>query len=196
MKKKVSILIITIWTMIIASGCCDPEIIGSVSNTLRPQETANWCWAATTQMLAESVGITVSQCELANHSFGKTNCCNPQNPGSDCPKTNDCNTPGWPMLDYAGVKFSESSSAISWNSIKAQIYCVKKPMGYAYGTPGVVGHVVVIKGYITVGGTNYVVLNDPWGPCTGQQRLITYAEYENPAGSATHWNTWYNIQKK
>lgn len=69
-------------------------------------------------------------------------------------------------------------------------------MGFAYGTSGVVGHVVVIKGYVTVGSTSYVVLNDPWNPCVGQERLITYNEYQDPAGTATHWNTWYDIRKK
>ena len=69
-------------------------------------------------------------------------------------------------------------------------------MGYAYGTPGVVGHVVVIKGYITVAGTNYVVLNDPWAPCNGTERLLEYAFYADPAGTSTHWNTWYDIAKK
>ena len=69
-------------------------------------------------------------------------------------------------------------------------------MGYAYGTPGVVGHVVVIKGYITVAGTDYVVLNDPWSPCEGTERLLEYNSYADPAGTATHWNTWYDIAKK
>lgn len=197
MKTKLSIFTIGVMLMIYAAGCCDDvEVIGSVPNTLRPQETNNWCWAATTQMLAAHLGISVKQCDLANHRFGKTNCCNPQNPGSDCPKTNDCNTPGWLELDHAGVKFSETATALSWESLQKQIYCSKKPMGFAYGTPGVVGHVLVIKGYFTVGGTNYVVLNDPWSPCNGSERVITYAEYVNPAGSATHWNTWYNIMKK
>ncbi len=180
----------------ILCGCCTPGIIGSVPNTLRDQETNNWCWAATTQMLAQHLGLYVTQCDLANHRFSKTNCCDYQNPGSDCPKTSDCNTPGWLELDYAGVKFSESSSALSWSALKKQVYCSKKPMGYAYGTSGVVGHVLVIKGYVTVAGVDYVVLNDPWGPCVGAERLITYAEYANPAGSSTHWNTWYNIDKK
>lgn len=182
--------------MVYSCTPCKPEIIGSVYNTLRPQETANWCWAATTQMLAQHVGISVTQCSLANHRFGKTNCCNSQNAGSDCPKTNDCNTPGWLELDYAGVSFSSSATALSWDDLKKQIYCTKNPMGYAYGTPGVVGHVLVIKGYVTVGGINYLVLNDPWNPCTGSERLITYQEYADPAGSSTHWSTWYNIQKK
>ncbi|MDQ3020805.1 MAG: hypothetical protein M3R36_09580 [Bacteroidota bacterium] len=198
MKIKIifiNLLLLTI-AFIYLNGCCNPEIIGNVPNSLRPQETNNWCWAAVTQMLAQHVGVSVNQCDLANHRFGKTNCCNNQNENSSCPKTNDCNTPGWLELDFAGVKFSESSSALSWDDIKKQVFCSKKPMGYAYGTSGVVGHVVVVKGYVTVAGTDYVVLNDPWGPCSGQERLITYSEYNDPAGSSTHWNTWYNIEKK
>ncbi len=105
-------------------------------------------------MLAEYLGLSVTQCALANHSFNKTNC------------------------------------------FKSQIYCAKKPMGYAYGTPGVVGHVVVIKGYVSVGNTNYVVLNDPWSPCQGAERLLEYTSYADPPGTATHWNTWYGIAKK
>lgn len=178
------------------TGCCSPEVVGSVPNTLRDQETNNWCWAATTQMLADHFGITVKQCDLANHRFGKTNCCNPQNDGSSCPKTNDCNSPGWLELDFAGLTFSETTTALSWTNLKKQIYCKKKPMGYAYGTPNVVGHVLVVKGYITVGGTDYVILNDPWSPCVGEERLITYAEYVDPAGSKTHWRTWYDLAKK
>ena len=178
------------------SGCCNPEIAGTVPNTLRPQQTNNWCWAATTQMLAQHLGIYVTQCDLANHRFGRSDCCNNENPGSDCPKTDSCNKPGWLELDYAGVKFDEQTSARTWDQVRSQIYCSKKPMGYAYGTEGVVGHVVVIKGYITVGGTNYVILNDPWSPCSGTERLITYEEYADPAGSSTHWRTWYNIAKK
>jgi Papain-like cysteine protease AvrRpt2 len=181
---------------IFLAGCCKPEIAGTVPNTLRAQQTNNWCWAAVTQMLAQHVGNSVTQCDLANHRFGRTDCCNNQNPGSDCPKTNACNMPGWLELDFAGVTFEESSVARTWAQIRSQIYCSKKPMGYAYGTEGVVGHVVVVKGYITVGSTNYVILNDPWSPCVGSERLITYDEYADPAGSSTHWNTWFNIAKK
>jgi hypothetical protein len=178
------------------AGCCNPEVSGNVPNTLRPQQTNNWCWAAVTQMLAQHVNISVTQCDLANHRFGRTDCCNNKNEGSDCPKIDACNKPGWLELDFAGVSFDESSAARTWAELRSQLYCSKKPMGYAYGTPGVVGHVVVIKGYITLGGANYVILNDPWSPCTGAERVITYDEYADPAGSSTHWNTWYNIAQK
>lgn len=182
--------------VLLLNACCKPELIGNVPNSLKPQETNNWCWAATTQMLAAHLGVSVTQCSLANQRFGRTDCCNPQNEGASCPKTNNCNMPGWVMLDEVGVKFDETSTARSWEDMRKQIFCSKKPMGYAYGTPGVVGHVLVVKGYFTLNGTNYLVLNDPWSPCVGEERMITYEQYADPAGSATHWNTWYNIAKK
>lgn len=199
MKKKTGILTVGALAVMLAllAGCrCVPEIVSSVPNALRPQETGNWCWAATTQMLAQHFGLLSTQCDLANHRFGETDCCTPQTAGTTCPKNRDCNRPGWLELDYVGLKFKETSTALVWDSVVTQIYCKRKPMGYAYGTPGVVGHVLVVKGYVTVGGTNYVVLNDPWSPCNGSERLITYDEYADPAGSSTHWRTFYDLEKK
>lgn len=196
MKNLFVNLSLTFFALICLASCCKPEIIGNVPNTLRPQETDNWCWAATTQMLARHFDITVNQCDLANHRFDKSNCCTPENEGASCPKTDDCNSPGWLELDFAGLKFTESETALSWATLKKQIFCRKKPMGYAYGTEGVVGHVLVIKGYVTVSSTNYLVLNDPWEPCEGMERLIPYSTYENPAGSSTHWSTWHDLAKK
>lgn len=197
LTRWLAISSLAILSLVLLNGCCNPEVIGSVPNTLRTQETNNWCWAATTQMLAQHFGLSVTQCSLANHRFGKTNCCEPQTEGSSCPKTNDCNTPGWLELVFAGVTvFDESAAALSWSDVRRQVYCTGKPMGYAYGTPGVVGHVVVVKGYVSVGGTDWVVLNDPWEPCRGTERLLTYADYADPPGTATHWNTWYNIAEQ
>ena len=131
-KTKVADLFLSFGLVIfLISGCCNPEIIGNVPNVLHSQETGNWCWAATTQMLAEHFGISVNQCDLANHRFGKTNCCDPQTAGTTCPKTNDCNTPGWPELDYVGLKFTDVGTALSFDDVKKQIFCSKKPMGYA-----------------------------------------------------------------
>lgn len=198
MKKVIRLMAIplALGLPFLFSNCCKPEISGNVPSNLRSQETNNWCWAATTQMLAQHLSISVNQCDLANQRFGRTDCCDPQTAGTACPKRNECNMPGWLMLDEVGIKFNESNSALSWADLKKQIYCSKKPMGYAYGTPGVVGHVLVIKGYITLAGTNYLVLNDPWAPCTGEQRTITYDEYADPTGTSTHWRTFYNIEKK
>lgn len=196
MKLKANLLFIFMLLLFMLGGCCKPsEVIGSVNNSLRPQETNMWCWAAVTQMIANNEGITVSQCELANHRFGETNCCDPKNPGSNCPKTDDCRKPGWLELDFAGLKFTETATALPLSDIRKQIYCYKNVLGFAYGGTGI-GHVVAIKGYVNVGGTDYLVLNDPWSPCSGQERLITYEEYVDPAGDVTHWASWHTISKK
>lgn len=42
-------------------------------------------------------------------------------------------------------------------------------MGYAYGGTGI-GHVLVIKGYVTVGGTNYLVDYSCVSMCCLQQQ--------------------------
>ena len=197
MKTTAPITAFGFCSLFLLTGCCnDLATVSMLSEALRPQETNNWCWAGTTQMLAEHFGLAVTQCSLANHRFGKTNCCTPQTAGTSCPKTADCNSPGWLELDFAGLNFSETGTALSWTDLRKQIFCKKKPMGYAYGTPGVVGHVLVVKGYLSLFGTRYVVLNDPWAPCQGQVRLITYAEYVDPSGTATHWDTWFDLKKK
>jgi hypothetical protein len=115
---------------------------------------------------------------------------------AQCPKNDDCNTPGWVDLDFVGAKASETASARSWAEVKSEIFCDRATMGYAYGTPGVVGHVVVINGYQSANGTDYLQLHDPWSPCAGTVRLLSYADYVDPAGTSTHWNTWFDVQKK
>ncbi|MGB5942032.1 MAG: hypothetical protein WBG71_04065 [Leeuwenhoekiella sp.] len=197
MNNTLKILFVAMTWGTLVTSCCTPSaVIGSVNGPLRPQETNNWCWAGVTEMIAEHEGLSVNQCDLANHRFGKTNCCDYQNDGQPCPKTSDCNRPGWPELDYVGLNFTAIDNALSWSSLRKSIYCNKDVLGFGYGTPGVVGHVVTIKGYLEVSGTKYVVINDPWAPCEGQERLITYEEYQDPAGTSTHWKTWYKISKK
>lgn len=197
MKGTPPIRVFVLCWLFFLTGCCsDLSPVLVLSDPVRPQETNNWCWAGTTQMLAEHFGNAVTQCSLANHRFGKTNCCTPKTAGTPCPKTDDCNSPGWLELDFAGLKFSETGTALSWTSLRKQLFCKKKPMGYAYGTPGVVGHVVVVKGYLNLLGARWVVINDPWAPCQGQVRLITYDQYADPSGTATHWDTWYDLDKK
>jgi len=183
--------------MLLLESCCLKQgLVGSVNQIVKPQETNNWCWAAVTEMIAENEGLPIKQCDLANHRFTKTNCCDFQNSNQSCPKTNDCNSPGWLELDFAGVNFSETTSPLSFAKIKKEIFCSKNLLGFAYGTPGVVGHVVTIKGYLTISNVDYLVIGDPWSPCDGSERIITYDDYVDPTGSATHWRTWYGTSKK
>jgi hypothetical protein len=87
-----------------------------------------------------------------------------------------------------------TATPLSWADLKDQVYCRKKPMSYAYGPKtGGVGHVVVVSGYAEIAGVTWVALTDPWSPCIGANRFITYDEYSN-SGTTNHWETNYNIR--
>ena len=177
---------------LILQACCTPNAtIGAVSVALRPQETNNWCWAATTQMVTETLGHGRAQCDLANQRFGRTDCCT-----EGCPKNQACNMPGWTMYDESGFDHKASNDPLTWQKMQCQIFCHDKPMSYAYGPKsGGVGHVLVVSGYVDVGGIRYLSLNDPWSPCAGSNRLIPYDEYANSA-TVDHWQTAYDITRR
>lgn len=176
-------------SMIALSGCCQPNAtIGSASVNLRAQETNNWCWAATTQMVTEFLGHGRTQCDLANERFGRTDCCN-----GGCPKNAACNMPGWTMFNESNFNSTASATPLGWADITKEVFCRKRPMAYAYGPKtGGVGHVVVLSGYVEVGGIRYLSLNDPWSPCAGNNRLLTYDEYSN-SPTVDHWETTWAI---
>ena len=52
---------------------------------------------------------------------------------------------------------------------------------------------MVAKGYVSLAGVNYVVILDPWAPCVGDERIITYDFYDAAPGHHTHWRTYYNV---
>lgn len=175
---------------LIVAGCCPYNGKGVKSVVLRPQETANWCWAATTQMVTETLGENIAQCDMANLRFNRNDCCS-----SGCPQNPACNMPGWTMFTEYGYTIDSSGTPLSWQSIKDEICKKKKPMGYAYGPKsGGVGHVVVIHGFIESGSSQDIMIRDPWSPCNGSVRTISYQEYSNSA-TTDHWSTMYNITK-
>ena len=168
---------------------CKPTEIGSQQVILRPQETNLWCWAASSQMIMEFLGVSVDQCDEANKRFGHTDCCNHPTP-------NDCVNGGWPEFDKYGFTFDRTSkTALSWEQVKNQIYCAKKPFAFSWHHNKGGGHMMVVIGYVTVNGTNYVAINDPWLPNIGDQRIITYNSFVS-GSDYTHWDDFYNVTKK
>lgn len=148
-----------------------------------------WCWAASGEMVMDFLGTNVSQCDEANKRFGRTDCCNSSVPSA-------CVNGGWPEFDKYNFTFATTSDApLSWDQVKDQIYCKKKPFAYSWHWTGGGGHMMVAIGYVTINGTNYVSINDPWAPNVGDQRVMTYAAYVDGSGY-THWNDYYDVTKK
>jgi papain like cysteine protease AvrRpt2 len=180
---------------LLAAGCCNPGNIGSQPVSLSAQQTGMWCWAASGQMTMNFVHSAsgVQQCDEANKRFGRNDCCTNPTP-------NACVNGGWPEFDKYSFKADTTSDApLSWAEVTNQIYCSKKPFAFAWHWNGGGGHMMVATGYVTINGTQYVSVNNPWPPSSatstgGVQEVYTYDKYVGGSGQDhTHWNDYYNI---
>ncbi len=168
---------------------CTPLATKTLSVTLRPQETGMWCWAASGEMCMDFLGTDVNQCDQANKRFSRTDCCN-------SPTPNECIQGGWPDFVYYGFTFVRTTDApLSWPQIREQIFCKKKPFAFTWHWTKGGGHMMVVRGYKTEGGTNYVYVNNPGPPNVGTVSYKTYSEYVSGTNH-THWDDFYDITKK
>lgn len=195
------LLSLVVATLFISGCCCSdstctPGSSESLPVTLHPQETRMWCWAASGQMVMDYLGHDVAQCVQANNRFGLGSCCNI----TLCPtpvSSHACVSGGWPEFDKYGFSFNKTSSApLSWDDLRAQISteanCEKKPFCFSWRWNGGGGHMMVVIGYSTAGGVNYVEYLDPWSPCVGDHYVATYSAYVSGSGY-THWNDFYDV---
>jgi hypothetical protein len=134
------------------------------------------------------LGTDVTQCDEANKEFGRSDCCNSPTPGA-------CIQGGWPEFNKYGFTFTRTSNtALTWDQVKDQVSCKGKPFAFSWHWSGGGGHMMVVRGYKTESGTNYVYVNDPWAPNIGTVSYKTYTAYVSGSGY-THWDDFYNINK-
>ena len=163
-----------------------------------------WCWAASGQMVMHYLGNNVSQCVQANNRFNRTDCCNidlcPPPTETTCPTPgyHPCACGGWPEFGKFGFNFkTTSSAALTWDQIRDQIsrgqYCEGTPFCFTWKWNGGGGHMMVAMGYKTAGGVNFVEVMDPWSPCVGDHKFITYNAYVSGA-TYTHWDDYYDVE--
>ncbi len=145
------------------------------------------------------LGNNVAQCTQANNRFGVTNC--PCDQCGSSPVTNPpCVIGGWPEFDKYGFTFKRTSdAALSWDDLREELAqesnCGRTPVAFSWHWAGGGGHMMVAYGYVSVAGTDYVAIHDPWAPCAGDTRILTYAAYVQGTGY-THWDDFYQIRKK
>lgn len=191
---------------LLLSSCCTPALVGSLPVQMNAQETSNWCWAASGQMIMDYLNHDVAQCTQADNRFGRTDCCSIDL----CPAPTEaptydafnncigCPCTGWPEFGKYDFTFKRTTNAaLSWDDLREQLsnepYCKRKPFAFSWRWAGGGGHMMVVKGYLTLAGTDYVVILDPWAPCVGDERIITYADYVDSPGNYTHWDDFYDI---
>jgi|GEM_PF-450691 hypothetical protein len=187
------------------SFCCNPALVSSLAVPLHPQETGMWCWAASGQMIMDYLEHNISQCVQANNRFGRSDCCTidlcpvPTVPNCDQPQGHPCACGGWPEFDKYGFTFKRThNAALTWDQVRNQLsnekFCKKTPFAFSWGWAGGGGHMMVAKGFLTLNGVNYVIIHDPWSPCVGDERIITYSRFSSNPGHYTHWDDFYDIK--
>lgn len=185
---KICTVVFCLVSLLLLGGCCTPEPVTTQPVAVRGQETGMWCWAASGEMCMDFLGASVDQCDEANKRFARTDCCN-------SPVPSDCVNGGWPEFPKYGFTSSHTSNApLTWDQVKDQIYCKKKPFCMTWHWTSGGGHMMVVRGYITLDGTNYVYRNNPLPVGVGTADIITYDNYVSGAGH-THWDDYYDITK-
>jgi Peptidase_C39 like family len=181
----------------LSSPDCDPPVRLSLQVPLHPQETSKWCWAASGQMVMHYLGHNVSQCEQANKQ--------PNPPRTNCP-CDQCKTPvddppcvegGWPEFEKYGFSREKTfNEPLTWDQLRDEIACGKRPFAFSWHWAKGGGHVMVVRGYKSVAGTNYVRILDPLGaePCKGDGRFILYDHYDAVPGDHTHWDDYHHVR--
>ena len=194
---------------------CIPGATTVLPVRMRPQQTTQWCWAASGQMVMEYLGTNVAQCTQANDRLTRTDCCN--DGGGMCGFSlitypilhSACIQPNWPDLGHYGFTSNETANgtALSWNELRRQIsdapYCGSTPVVFSWNWTGGGGHAMVARGYHTLYlpvtdapdvRINYVHVNNPWLPCFGDDQIITYDEYVARPGNHTHGSDIFDIR--
>jgi hypothetical protein len=185
---------------LIIIGCCNPGPAGRLAVTLYPQETEMWCWAGSGQMVMHYLGTDVDQCVQANNRFGRKDCCNINLcPPPTEPDTHPCVTGGWAEYGRYGFSFQNTTNAaLSWVDVKAELssnsYCGNTPFTFTWHWLGGGGHTMVATGYISLTEGRFIEIMDPWSPCVGDVRAITYDYYVASPGHHTHWDDYYKIR--
>ena len=149
------------------------------------QQTDEWCWAASGEMVMSYEGDDVSQCEQANYHFSMSGCC-------DDPTPTACVQPGYPDFGYWGFSFQQTAPgvALTFAQLTSQ-FASNLPVAYSWRWTRGGGHMMVAIGVDSA--TTMVYINNPWPPNTGDTTWITYSNYVSQSGVHTHGRDWYDI---
>ena len=89
---------------------------------------------------------------------------------------------------------------MTWDQLKNQIYCQRKPFAFSWhwldgnGQPNG-GHMMVVTGYVSVGGSNWVYYHNPLPVGAGSTEFKTYTDWVSGSGYS-HWDDFYNVTKQ
>ncbi|WP_028316642.1 papain-like cysteine protease family protein [Desulfatibacillum aliphaticivorans] len=162
------------------------NVVKRLEVELIPQETEQWCWAASAEMIMKYLGRDVPQCEQANTEFKRNDCC-----GDPVPK--ECVKPGSPQFAHWDFlyRFIDPPDVLSFHDLKHE-FCSNRPVQFVWKwTGGKKGaHEMVATGYSDY--DQMIHINNPWPVDSGEVAWITYSEYVS-GKDHTHGRDYYDI---
>lgn len=149
------------------------------------QEKKMWCWAACTEMVVQFLhGTKISQTEIVNRAFGRTDC-----------GTNPQYDTGIPLLKpvpsvqstYSQWKIlaKHHASSLSFQEVKDEI-AAASPVQVVFWWSAGGGHVALVVGWIALATEIRVMLNDPY---FGGPSLHTFTSIQNGYGLGNWMDT-------
>ena len=154
-----------------------------LSFSMQSQLGSNWCWAAASNSVSHFYWFlsTWTQCTIVNAELNRTDACNtPIVAGANVPWFLD------KALDRTNNFVSINGGRATFSQIQAEIDA-GRPMGTRIGWNGGGGHFMVIYGYSTWFGEEYVDIDDP---IYGKSHLTLVDFSTNYQGSGT-WTHYY-----
>lgn len=186
--NRLLLFVLVLFCVAILNGC-EPEPTSHIKLKGHDKVKTKIGWLATTQVIALQFGVSLEDVDQV------------VKPYLDSLKQKNStylinNQIGKPMFEQVGLNFDEDSIALTWNEIKQHIDGDKKPIVYSFGGANTIGHILIIMGYTSIHGTNYLHVYDPEISGEHADRYISYEEYVDPNGMDTRWTTWYNFERK
>jgi Papain-like cysteine protease AvrRpt2 len=154
-----------------------------LSFSMQPQPASNWCWAAAANSVSHFYWFrsTWTQCTIVNAELNRNDACNTPIPaGSNVPWYLDR------ALDRTNNFVSINGGQAAFAQIRAEIDA-GRPVGARIGWNGGGGHFMMIYGYTTWFGREYVDIDDP---IYGKSHLTLGDFSTNYQGSGT-WTHYY-----
>jgi hypothetical protein len=150
---------------------------------MQHQTQSNWCWAAASTSVSHYYWWFShwTQCKVCNAELNRNDACNSPVPAA-------CNVPWY--LDRALTRtknYVSITGPVTFAQIRAEIDA-GRPLGARVGWSGGGGHFVVIYGYATFFGAQYIDIDDP---IYGKSHLRLSDFSSNYQGSGTWTHTYF-----
>lgn len=170
---------------------CTPTPMQSVPINPVVQTGANWCWAASLEMITTAESAPRDQCAVAKSILNKPGCCDANGtPLAGCDvvrllSRQDVTSVGLQMV----ASSPRVNSPLSFDEIREYIGCRRSPIAVSW-VAGSKGHMEVASAYDTT--SRSVYLTDPNAWETG---WWSYAQYQKPSWATAHWNDYFGFSR-